>query len=127
MRDRYLARPSRKRAQHGDHGPQARTERQLETDCFLISQSGGRSQGESVGSAPRCDSALVGVGAGVDCAEHRQPCVVYSPRGIVDGVGGVGFCPVRLGGGDSGIDLPTAGGGNGGRRQRRAPRLLRRD
>ncbi len=50
MRDRYLARPSRKRAQRGDDGPRATTERQLDTDCFFISQSGGRLQGESVAS-----------------------------------------------------------------------------
>jgi integrase/recombinase XerD len=50
LRERYLARPSRKRAQSGDDGRRARAERRLDTDCFLISQSGGQLQGESVAS-----------------------------------------------------------------------------
>jgi integrase/recombinase XerD len=50
LRQRYLARRSRKRARAGDDGRRIVTERRLDTDCFLISQSGGQMQGESVAS-----------------------------------------------------------------------------
>ena len=50
LRERYLARPSRKRAQPGDAGRRSKAERRLDTDCFLISQSAGQLQGESVAS-----------------------------------------------------------------------------
>jgi len=42
LRERYLARPSRKRAQTGDDGRRTKATRRLETDSFLISQSGGQ-------------------------------------------------------------------------------------
>jgi integrase/recombinase XerD len=50
VRDRYLARPGRKRAKPGDSGIRSKVERTLATDCFFINQSGGRLQGESVAS-----------------------------------------------------------------------------
>jgi integrase len=50
LRERYLARPSRRRAKTGDDGRRAKIGRELATDCFFISQSGGRLQGESVAS-----------------------------------------------------------------------------
>lgn len=50
LRERYLARPCRRRARAGDDGRRERTKRRLETDCFLISQSGGQLQGDSVAS-----------------------------------------------------------------------------
>jgi integrase/recombinase XerD len=50
VRDRYLARPARKRAQQGDSGPRSKVGRSLGTDCFFINQSGGQLQGESVAS-----------------------------------------------------------------------------
>lgn len=50
LRERYLARPSRKRAQTGDDGRRAKATRRLETDSFLISQSGGQLQGDSIAS-----------------------------------------------------------------------------
>jgi len=50
LRERYLARQSRKRIQSGDDGRRAKAARRLETDCFLISRSAGQLQGESVAS-----------------------------------------------------------------------------
>ena len=50
LRERYLERPSRKRAHAGDDGQRSKAERRLDTDCFLISQSGGQLQGQSVAS-----------------------------------------------------------------------------
>jgi integrase len=50
LRERYLARPSRRRTQPGDDGWRAKAARRLETDCFLVSRSGGQLQGESVAS-----------------------------------------------------------------------------
>jgi site-specific recombinase XerD len=50
LRERYLARPSRRRVTARDDGPRAKVLRRLETDCFLISQSGGQLEGESVAS-----------------------------------------------------------------------------
>jgi site-specific recombinase XerD len=50
VRDRYLVRPARRRAEVGHDGRRVRAERGLRTDCFLISQSGGQLKGESVAS-----------------------------------------------------------------------------
>jgi site-specific recombinase XerD len=50
LRERYLARPSRKRLRPGDDGRRSKADRQLETDCFLSSQSGEQLQGDSVAS-----------------------------------------------------------------------------
>jgi site-specific recombinase XerD len=50
LRQRYLARRSRKRARAGDDGQRIVTERRLEMDCFLISQSGEQLQGDSMAS-----------------------------------------------------------------------------
>jgi integrase/recombinase XerD len=49
-RERYLTRPSRRRASTGDDGARLRAARELATDSFFISQSGGQLQGESVAS-----------------------------------------------------------------------------
>jgi integrase/recombinase XerD len=48
VRDRYLTRPARKRADRGDNAIRLKEKRTLATDCFFISQTGGRLQGESV-------------------------------------------------------------------------------
>jgi len=50
VREQYLARPCRKRAEAGDDGRRAKATRRLQTDCFVISQSGGQLQGDSVAS-----------------------------------------------------------------------------
>jgi len=50
LRQRYLARRSRRRARPGDDGLRIVTQRRLETDCFLISQMGEQLQGDSVAS-----------------------------------------------------------------------------
>ena len=50
LRERYLSRPARRRASAGDDGARLVGTRQLATDCFLISQSGGQLRGESVAS-----------------------------------------------------------------------------
>jgi integrase len=50
LRERYLARQSRKRIQCGDDRRRAKAARRLETDCFLISRSAGQLQGDSVAS-----------------------------------------------------------------------------
>jgi integrase/recombinase XerD len=50
VRERYLARPCRRRAEVGDDGRRTKAERRLETDCFLINQAGGQLQGDSVAS-----------------------------------------------------------------------------
>jgi site-specific recombinase XerD len=50
LRERYLARPSRKRMNAGDDGPRTKADRRLGTDCFLLSQAGEQLQGDSVAS-----------------------------------------------------------------------------
>jgi integrase/recombinase XerD len=50
LRERYLARASRRRVVPGDDGRRAKSIRRLQTDCFLISQAGGQLQGDSVAS-----------------------------------------------------------------------------
>ncbi len=46
LRQRYLARRSRRRARPGDDRQRIVSERRLETDCFLISQMGEQLQGD---------------------------------------------------------------------------------
>jgi integrase len=48
LRERYLARPTRRRAARGDDGARTRARRRLQTECFLISQAAGQLQGDSV-------------------------------------------------------------------------------
>jgi integrase/recombinase XerD len=50
LRERYLARPSRRRMNAGDDGPRTKADRRLGTDCFLLSQAGQQLQGDSVAS-----------------------------------------------------------------------------
>ena len=50
LRERYLARPSRKRMNAGDDGPRTKADRRLGTDCFLLSQAGEQLHGDSVAS-----------------------------------------------------------------------------
>jgi integrase len=50
LRERYLGRPSRRRARSGDDRRRSKVERRLGTDCFLISQAGEQLQGDSVAS-----------------------------------------------------------------------------
>src|SRR6478735_11188264 len=46
---------------------------------------------------------IVGLGAGVDGVEHRQLRVLDRPVGEIEGFGRVGFGPVRVVGGDLGV------------------------
>src|SRR6266545_6296180 len=73
--------------------------------CAVV-RSAGRSRA-GLGARRRL-GALVGVGAGVDGVQDGQLRVVDRPGGVVEGVGGVGFCPVRFVGGLPGVQLSSA-------------------